>query len=109
MFTYVDGNNNTYRLDRDGILTYHPISKQQSSSGFYSGGDPKAVDLAADDFALVVDAFEYLFTDNVERADERRLGTAMVIRSEPRERIYIGRRSPATVEFETTLSELLGK
>ncbi|MFH2095186.1 MAG: hypothetical protein ABIJ16_05755 [Bacteroidota bacterium] len=42
LYTFVDGNNNSYKITPDSII-YEPINCGMSSSGVYSGGDPKTV------------------------------------------------------------------
>lgn len=44
-FVYFDGNGNKYEVDQTQLL-YTPISQQESSSGFYSGGASSKVKLS---------------------------------------------------------------
>lgn len=52
-YQYFDGNANQYLLtnkDSKINLNYIPITKEMSSSGFYSGGDPQSVNLSKTQF-----------------------------------------------------------
>ena len=48
-YQYADGSANVYIIKSDS-LEYIPITPEQSSTGFYSGGDPKKVALKTEDF-----------------------------------------------------------
>lgn len=48
-YQYSDGSANVYIIKSDS-LEYVPIKAEQSSTGFYSGGDPKKVALKTEDF-----------------------------------------------------------
>lgn len=43
-FDYADGNGNVYSI-RGLHLSYKPVSPEESSSGVYSGGEPREIDL----------------------------------------------------------------
>jgi hypothetical protein len=45
-YIYSDGNANTYKIHKDKI-EYLPITKENSSSGMYSGGEAKTTSITA--------------------------------------------------------------
>jgi hypothetical protein len=51
-YQYADGSGNIYLIKPDS-LQYIPIKPEESSTGFYSGGDPKKVSLTAGQFRTI--------------------------------------------------------
>jgi hypothetical protein len=100
---YVDGNNNTYEIgDR---LEYVPITPEQSSSGTYSGGDPKSVALAADERATLIELLERISSDRDNLLETRLMGCGTVIHGETYR--FCRASSPLKNELETMLRGLL--
>lgn len=100
---YVDGNNNTYEIgDR---LDYVPITPAHSSSGVYSGGDPKSVALDADARAALIELLDRIATDTDNVLDTRPMGCGTVIRGETR--TFCRASSPLKQALETMLRGLL--
>ncbi|MDD3741493.1 MAG: hypothetical protein PHH30_09640, partial [Bacteroidales bacterium] len=53
---FADGNANTYKISQSTI-TYTPVTKEQSSSGIYSGGEAKIASISKEQFAdIFIDA-----------------------------------------------------
>lgn len=48
-YQYADGSANVYIIKPDS-LEYIPIKPEESSTGFYSGGDPKKVSVTPDEY-----------------------------------------------------------
>lgn len=51
-YQYADGSSNVYILKPDS-LEYIPVRPEESSTGFYSGGDPKKTVLSPEEFRHV--------------------------------------------------------
>jgi hypothetical protein len=48
-YVYADGSANRYIITH-GTLEYDPVTPEESSTGTYSGGDPKTVSISAEQF-----------------------------------------------------------
>jgi len=100
---YVDGNNNTYEIgDR---LEYVPITPERSSSGTYSGGEPKSVSLDADQRAQLIGLLDQIANDTENLLDHRPKGSGTVIRGD--QRAVCRGSSPLKQELETILRALI--
>src|SRR6186713_2728744 len=51
-YQYADGSANVYIIKPDS-LEYIPVKPEESSTGFYSGGDPKKIALKPEEFRNV--------------------------------------------------------
>lgn len=80
---YADGSANVYRFDAqdDGVdFAYDPVTPERSSTGFYSGGDPRAARFALDDprIAELWRSVRALEADTSSHADARCKGDGAV-------------------------------
>lgn len=79
-----DGSANFHRFTRgaDGRVKYAyvPVTPEQSSTGFYSGGPPREEDLAANDARLVElwDLLRKLEADQAKHTPDRAKGTGAI-------------------------------
>jgi hypothetical protein len=100
---YLDGNNNTYEIgDR---LVYIPITPAQSSSGMYSGGEPKSVALDAEHRAAILELFDRIEADRDNVIETRPKGCGTVIRGE--HTTFVRSDSSLKLELERLLKSLL--
>jgi hypothetical protein len=110
--TYADGSANVYRLTQPDAsapihFEYVPVRPEQSSSGMYSGGDPKQADFAADDARVdeVWRRVEALEGDHAIHTEERAKRTGRFgITTPAGERGFIVRHSPPLTDFDEFLS-----
>lgn len=51
-YQYADGSANVYRITSDS-LEYVPVKPEESSTGMYSGGEPKKVALTPEEFRTI--------------------------------------------------------
>lgn len=58
--TYTDANNNQYFID-SGFIKFRPVSKEDSSSGTYSGGEPEDIEIDMEDFMNIYFLVENAF------------------------------------------------
>ncbi|MBA3462362.1 MAG: hypothetical protein H0T46_20540 [Deltaproteobacteria bacterium] len=103
-YAYVDGNNNTYVIRRR--LEYIPITKAQSSSGEYSGGEPKAVEISEAQLAELVALIDRIAADTANVLAERPMGCGTVVRDGVR--TFFRSSSPWKRELERALAGMLG-
>ncbi len=88
-FVYLDGNGNQYQLDQTHF-SYKPILPIESSSGFYSGGDPKKIQLTIKQKQEIEKLFERISkTKENEKGKFREKGTGLLIYTEKENRVEI--------------------
>lgn len=102
-YAYVDGNNNMYSIGRR--LEYIPVTKAQSSSGEYSGGEPKSVEISEAQLAELGALVDRIVADGANVLSERPMGCGTVIRDGLR--TYFRSSSPLKAELERTLAQML--
>ena len=56
-YEYADGNDNLYIITRRNLI-YVPVKPEESSTGIYSGGDPKTVSLTSGQFESIREVLE---------------------------------------------------
>lgn len=100
---YIDGNNNTYEIGER--LDYVPITPAQSSSGMYSGGEPKSVVLDAERRAEILALLERIEADRDNVLAQRPKGCGTVIRGE--HTTFVRADSSLKLELERLLKSLL--
>lgn len=76
-YTYIDGNGNTYEFN-ENELKYIPVKPANSSSGTYSGGDPKTVSLSRVDADELKKLFDACIAKKDEQTKENTMGTATI-------------------------------
>jgi hypothetical protein len=108
--SYADGSANAYhfRPDEDGAMfTYDPVTPERSSTGMYSGGDPRSGHLEAQRLAELwahVRAFE---ANTALHEEDRNKGTGSFRIVEGSDtRSFIIRRSPELAAFDSFVASL---
>jgi hypothetical protein len=104
-YTYVDGNNNTYAITSTA-LDYIPVKKADSSSGTYSGGEPKKVVITKTQFAEIQAIIDRIEQDKVHLIPARNMGCGTLSRKNGKP-IYIDMHSRNKVALEAELQTLL--
>jgi hypothetical protein len=77
-YTYIDGNNNTFTITSDSLI-YDPIQPHESSSGTYSGGQPKRVALAATQFQKIEALIKSIQKDKTSHESTRQMGFGTLV------------------------------
>lgn len=77
LYQYADGNANVYIISPD-TLEYVPVKPQESSSGFYSGGEPKKVKLTTQEFQNLVTLIEAAMKNTDAHMQERVKGSGAI-------------------------------
>lgn len=69
---YVDGTGNQYAVT-GGTLEYAPVMAKESSSGVYSGGEKRQIDLSAAQSEEIKKLFDEAFADTEGQIENREL------------------------------------
>lgn len=77
MIQYIDGNNNSWIIEKDSI-EYNPMTALMSSSGIYSGGEHKKIQLSAEQFNEIHKLISLAFEKSEEQETTRKMGTALI-------------------------------
>lgn len=106
---YTDFNNNLFDI-LPHSLTYKAIKAAQSSSGIYSGGEDRNLELPEGVFEQIVHKARAIAADTSLHLSQRRMLTAiLLLEEEAASRRYIIGRSPAQAELEALLQTLISK
>lgn len=104
MYTYIDGNNNVFSIAPES-LSYEPISKEQSSSGEYDGGEPKMVKITNEQFTKIEGIIDAILADKSIHEKNREMGFGTIIVG--KKTIYINRNADKKTALETELKMCL--
>lgn len=69
-YKYADGNGNVFIISAT-TLEYQPVKAAESSSGVYSGGEPKTISLTSDQYSAIRAAFEKAIANTVNHIPAR--------------------------------------
>jgi len=108
-YMYSDGSGNDYRIT-PGKLAYEPMTKERSSSGNYSGGDPKTVSIDEKTFKQLAKLFEDAMLAKNQHDENREMTTGLVMKKKGDKTIKQAILKPGAeyiTKIETTLSQLL--
>ena len=104
--TYADGAANGDAISPTSF-TYTPVTPEQSSTGMYSGGPPRAGSLAPEIAARILAAAEALAADTANHVEDRGKGTgAFTLTTGRGSQHFIVVRGPALVSFDALLASL---
>jgi hypothetical protein len=108
VYYYADGSGNVYMLNGN-VLTYDPVTPAESSTGTYSGGEPKMVTLTSEQVHAVIHVLERGMGKTIDQIANREKGTGEItIRYGKEQRRCILRMgSDAITEIETLLKKYL--
>ena len=108
IITYLDFNNNSYKVSTDRI-SYEPIRIEDSSSGEYSGGEPAEAALTEDEFLEIYELAKAIMKDKTLHRNKRRMLTAMMIhhQEEEAEKYILARTEPQRT-FAKALKSYVG-
>lgn len=108
MMSYADGSANLYKIGQDW-LEYVPVKPEESSTGFYSGGEPKTVKISPDDFQKIKSLFEKAFADKSQHIADRTKMSGVVSQLIDNQsiKIILSPQSALKTEIESLLKTLL--
>jgi len=109
-YEYADGNGNVYTLS-GGTLSFDPVREEESSSGMYSGGEPRTVPITSVQYDSIRSLLETARSDqSIQINDRVKMSGAIGISEGGRVSRYIIR--PGTeilVKIETYLKAIISK
>lgn len=80
-YEYSDGSANRYVITQTNI-EYIPVKPEESSTGMYSGGEPKLVSITNDQFNAIANLFEVAFQNtSAHMADRPKMSGLIVSRT----------------------------
>jgi hypothetical protein len=78
LISYNDGNNNVWEIDYAAIQ-YKPVTKQESSSGFYSGGKNRNILISPEQYSELQELAQAALNDKSAHIGKRQMGSALLI------------------------------
>lgn len=106
-YEYADGNANRYVLTPDS-LQYIPVLAQESSSGMYSGGQPKVVTISIDDFEVLESHLKNL-VKRVELHSTNRMKMSGLIKDKDSQKAVIIKPCPELTALDSLLQVTLNQ
>ena len=78
LISYNDGNNNVWEIDYAAIQ-YKPVTKQESSSGLYSGGKNRNIVISPEQYSELQELAQAALNDKSAHIGKRQIGSALLI------------------------------
>jgi hypothetical protein len=104
---YRDGSANAYSFSDSGAFRYRPITPAESSTGMYSGGDPRAGQLDDTTLTALWQRVRELEANTAIHGPDRNKGTgAFAITEAGPARSFIVERGPELLAFDAFLAKL---
>lgn len=107
--SYGDGSGNryTFRADGDGaVFEYDPVTPERSSTGRYSGGDPRSGRLDGDRLAALWQHVRALESNIALQGEDRNKGTGAFHITEGASRSFIISRGAELAAFDAFVAAL---
>jgi len=108
-YLYSDGNSNSYTV-KETQIQYEPVSKEESSSGLYHGGEPKIVIISPYELNKIKILFEEAISDTTSQQLKRSLGSGLLIRynkTTQEKKVILKYGSGHLLKIDIALKELL--
>ena len=108
-YIYFDGNSNTYHISETQI-NYEPVTKENSSSGTFNGGEVKTKNLSHKDFEKLNSLFKEAIASKTEQQQNHEMMTGLLIHKKGKktiEQIVLKSSSEYIVKIEALLKSLL--
>jgi hypothetical protein len=109
-YEYADGNGNVYTLAAK-TLSFDPVKKEESSSGMYSGGEPKTVPITTVQYDSIRSMLETAMNDQSIQINDRvkMSGAISVSEDGSISRFVISPGSEILIKIETYLKVIISK
>ncbi|HEY3406288.1 MAG TPA: hypothetical protein VGK59_23030 [Ohtaekwangia sp.] len=109
-YEYADGSANRYVITATQ-LEYIPVKPEESSTGMYSGGEPKKVTITPQQFEAVQRALEQAINTPSIHIPDRMKTSGLIIRKEgdKTSQYILKPKSEAIAEIENLLNGILGR
>lgn len=107
-YEYADGSANLY-LIKENELRYVPITPKESSSGTYSGGEPKTVTISASQFDELKKLLEAALANSANHITNRVMMSGMIsmIGDKTKDQCILKPNCKEMLAIESKLKELL--
>lgn len=107
-YEYADGSANLYRITSDSVQ-YIPVTPAESSTGFYSGGEPAKVSITSEQFQSLKQQLDNAIAETTWHTPDRAKGTALIVRLSPQDttRVILRQGAKPIASIEAYLKELL--
>lgn len=110
LYEYADGSANVYKLTST-TLEYIPVKKEESSTGMYSGGDPKTEAITKTQYESVSKLLESALSNTSIHIEDRMKtsGAILAIDGDKKRRCIIKPKCAEMIAIEDALKAVLGK
>lgn len=107
-YMFVDGAGSKYILEK-GILSYHPMKPENSSSGIYDGGTPQSIKVSKLAMIKFVDVIERSIWATDDHSEIRSMGSGTIVKTLDGSisTFYLRRNSKSMLEVESVLKNIL--
>lgn len=107
-YVYADGSANRYIVTSDS-LQYDPVTPAESSTGTYSGGDPKSVSISAAQFEAISELFNKALANKAVHIEDRMKtsGAISVVKGETSTQVFLAPGCAEKDAIEGLLKQIL--
>ncbi len=107
-YVYADGSANRYIITSD-TLKYDPVTPAESSTGSYSGGDPKTVSISAAQFESISQLFDKAVANKAVHIEDRMKtsGAISIVKGDNRTQIILAPGCAEKEAIESLLRKIL--
>ena len=107
-YVYADGSANLYIISSDS-LEYDPITPEESSTGIYSGGEPKTVSISTEQFKSISQLFDKALANKAVHIEDRMKtsGAISIIKGDVRTQIILAPGCAEKEAIESLLKQIL--
>ena len=109
-YVYADGSANRYIITPD-TLEYDPVTPEESSTGTYSGGDPKIVSISAERFESISQLFEKALANKAVHIEDRikTSGVISIVKGDTHTQIILAPGCAEKEAIESLLKQILAE
>lgn len=109
-YVYADGSANRYIITRD-TLEYDPVTPAESSTGTYSGGDPKTVAISSEQFESISQLFDKAVANKAVHIEDRikTSGAISVVKGDTRTQVILAPGCAEKEAIESLLKKILSE
>lgn len=109
-YVYADGSANKYTITAN-TLEYDPVTPEESSTGTYSGGDPKTVSISAEQFESIGQLFDKAVANKAVQIEDRikTSGAISIVRGDSRTQVVLAPGCAEKAAIESLLKRILSE
>lgn len=109
-YIYADGSANRYIITPD-TLEYDPVTPEESSTGTYSGGDPKTVSISAEQFESIGQLFDKAIGNKTVHIEDRikTSGAISIVKGDTRTQVILAPGCAEKEAIESLLKKILSE